>query len=169
MNSTLVPERGPDNRAVMDPQFMQRTVQGYSADGMPIGPPGNQQSYFDFPGTGQMFSSVRDLAILVAASLGDQAVDPLIGKALRFTQLEFFRVDAQYGQAMAWEVNNLRGPTVIDKPGGLNNASAYVGLVPDRTLGLVILSNRGDIHPYDAARTAMLPALAKLSEEPNTP
>jgi len=169
MNSTLVPERGPDNRAVMDPQFMQRTVQGYSADGMPIGPPGNQQSYFDFPGTGQMFSSVRDLAILVGASLGDQAVDPLIGKALRFTQLEFFRVDAQYGQAMAWEVNNLRGPTVIDKPGGLNNASAYVGLVPDRTLGLVILSNRGDIHPYDAARTAMLPALAKLSEEPNTP
>lgn len=170
MNSTLVPERGPDNRAVMEPQFMRRTVQGYSVDGMPIGPPGNQQSYFDFPGTGQMFSSVRDLAILVAASLGDQkTVDPQLGKALQFTQHEFFRVDAQYGQAMAWEVNNLKGPTVIDKPGGLNNASAYVGLVPARKLGLVILSNRGDIHPYDTARTAILPALAKVPDEPSKP
>ncbi len=170
MTSTLVPERGPDNRAVMDPQFMRRTVQGYSADGMPIGPPGNQQSYFDFPGTGQMFSSVRDLAILVAACLPDQnTIDPQIGKALQFTQHEFFRVDAQYGQAMAWEVNNLAGPTIIDKPGGLNNASAYVGLVPERKLGLVILSNRGDIHPYDAARTAILPALAKLPAEPTNP
>lgn len=167
MKSTLVPERGPDNRAVMEPQFMRRTVQGYSADGMPIGPPGNQQSYFDFPGTGQMFSSARDLAILVAASLGDRkTVDPELGKALQFTQHEFFRVDAHYGQAMAWEVNNLSGPTTIDKPGGLNNASAYVGLVPARKLGLVILSNRGDIHPYDAARTAILPALAKLPSEP---
>ncbi len=167
MTSTLVPERGPDNRAVMDPQFMRRTVQGYSADGAPIGPPGNQQSYYDFPGTGQMFSSARDLAVLVAASLGDQkAVDPQIGKALQFTQREFFRVNAQYGQAMAWEVNDLSGPTIIDKPGGLNNASAYVGLVPERKLGLVILSNRGDMHPYDAARTAILPALAKLPAEP---
>jgi len=170
MNSTLVPERGPDNRAVMESQFMRRTVQGYSADGMPIGPPGNQQSYFDFPGTGQMFSSARDLAILVAAGLGNQkTVDPQLGKALQFTQHEFFRVDAQYGQAMAWEVNNLNGPTVIDKPGGLNNASAYVGLVPARKLGLVILSNRGDIHPYDAARTAILPALAKVPDAASQP
>jgi beta-lactamase class C len=170
MTSTLVPERGPDNRAIMDPQFMHRTVQGYSADGMPIGAPGNQQSYFDFPGTGQMFSSARDLAILVAACLSDQnTTDPQIGKALQFTQHEFFRVDAQYGQAMAWEVNDLAGPTIIDKPGGLNNASAYVGLVPERKLGLVILSNRGDIHPYDAARTAILPALAKLPAAPTNP
>jgi beta-lactamase class C len=169
MNSTLVPERGPDNQAAMAPQFMRRTVQGYSADGMPIGAPGNQQSYFDFPGTGQMFSSARDLATLVAACLGDEAFDPQIRKALQFTQHEFFRVDAQYGQAMAWEVNDLSGPTIVDKPGGLNNASAYVGLVPERNLGLVILSNRGDIHPYDAARTTILPALAKLPEQSPKP
>jgi len=37
-----------------------------------------------------------------------------------------------------------------------------VGLVPERRLGIVILSNRGDIHPYDAARGTILPDLAKL-------
>jgi beta-lactamase class C len=162
MNSTLVPQRGPDNRAIMNAQYMHRTVQGYSFDGKPIGPLGNQQSYYDFPGTGQMFSTVRDLAVLAAASLGEGSIDPQLRDALATTQREAFRIDAQYAQGMAWEINNLHGPTIVDKPGGLNNASAYVGLVPERHLGIVILSNRGDIHPYEAARNTILPDLAKL-------
>jgi beta-lactamase class C len=109
-----------------------------------------------------MFSSARDLAVLAAASLGEGAVDPQLRDALQMTQHKAFRVDAQYAQAMAWEINTLQGITVVDKPGGLNNASAYVGLVPERHIGLVILSNRGDVHPYDAARTTILPDLAKL-------
>jgi beta-lactamase class C len=162
MNSTVVPQRGADNRAIMSAQFMHRTVQGYSFDGKPVGPPGNQQSYYDFPGTGQMFSSARDLAVLLAASLGEGPVDPQLRDALAMTQREAFRVNDQYAQAMAWEINNMRGPAIVDKPGGLNNASAYVGLVPERHLGIVILSNRGDIHPYEAARSNILPDLAKL-------
>jgi beta-lactamase class C len=162
MSSTLVPERGPDNRTIMSRQFTRRTVQGYSSDGTAIGPPGNQQSYYDFPGTGQMFSSARDLAALAAASLGEGAVDPQLRDALQMTQQEAFRVDTQYAQAMAWEINSLQGTTIVDKPGGLNNASAYVGLVPERHLGIVILSNRGDIHPFEAARSTILPDLAKL-------
>jgi beta-lactamase class C len=162
MNSTLVPQRGPDNCAIMNGQFMYRTVQGYSFDGKPIGPPGNQQSYYDFSGTGQMFSSARDLAVLVAASLGEGSIDPQLRDALAMTQRAAFRVDDHYAQAMAWEINKLSGPTIVDKPGGLNNASAYVGLVPEQHLGIVILSNRGDIHPYEAARNTILPELAKL-------
>jgi beta-lactamase class C len=78
------------------------------------------------------------------------------------TQREAFQVSPQYGQATAWEINNLGGPAIIAKPGGRNNASAYVGLIPERKIGLVILANRGEVHPYDAARTAILPALARL-------
>jgi beta-lactamase class C len=63
---------------------------------------------------------------------------------------------------MAWETNVISGTTIVDKPGGLNNASAYMGLVPQQKIGLVILSNRGDVHPYDSARSSILPALAKL-------
>jgi beta-lactamase class C len=164
MDSTLVPEREPDNRAVMSAQFMQRAVQGYSGEGKPIGSPGNQQSYYDFPGTGQMFSSAHDLAVLAGACLDEEEGDALLQQALQLTQREAFRVNAQYGQAMAWEVNDLSGPTIVDKPGGLNNTSAYMGLVPQQKIAIVILSNRGDIHPYDAARATILPELAKLQE-----
>ena len=165
MTSTVVPERGPDDRAIMSPQFLARAVQGYSLHGEPIGLPGNQQSYFDFPGTGQMFSSAHDLAILLAACLGEAA--PLsagreLREALQLTQREEFRVSAQYGQAMAWEIESPFGVTIVDKPGGLDNASAYIGLAPDRKLGLVILANRGDVHPFEAARSTILPELARL-------
>jgi beta-lactamase class C len=172
MTSTVVPERGPGNRAIMSPEFMARAVQGYSLHGEPIGLPGNQQSYFDFSGTGQMFSSARDLAALVAACLGEFPTIPSpasgaasareLREALQMTQREEFRVSAQHGQAMAWEIENPFGVTIVDKPGGLDNASAYVGLVPERKIGLVILANRGDVHPFEIARSTILPELARL-------
>ncbi|MBR0716065.1 serine hydrolase [Bradyrhizobium liaoningense] len=161
MTSTFVPERGPDNRAIMSHEAMQRTAQGYSDQGTAIGPPGNQQSYFDFPGTGQIFSSARDLAIFVAACVDGRSVAPELRDALRLTQRESFRVDEKFGQAMAWETVHLDGVTVVDKPGGLNNASGYFGLVPTHKLAIVLLANRGE-YPHEIARYKILPALARL-------
>ena len=63
---------------------------------------------------------------------------------------------------MAWEIENPLGVTIVDKPGGLDNASAYIGLVPERKIGLVILANRGDVHPFEMARSTILPELARL-------
>ena len=103
MNQTFLPERGPDNRAIMAPELLKRVVQGYSDTGMAIGPPGNQQSYYDFPGTGQMFSSARDLAIFLAACIDGEAIDPQLRQALQMTQRETFHVSEKFGQAMAWE------------------------------------------------------------------
>jgi beta-lactamase class C len=161
MNATSVPERGEDSRAAMDEAWMQRAVQGYSDQGMAIGPIGDQQSYFDFPGTGQMFSSPRDLATFVAACVDGRSMDPHLREALRITQHEIFRIDEKFGQGMAWETVRLPGVTVVDKPGGLNNASGYIGLVPARRIGIVLLANRGE-YPHEIARYKILPALARL-------
>jgi beta-lactamase class C len=161
MHATFLPERGPDNRAVMDEAWMRRVAQGYSDHGTAIGPIGNQQSYFDVPGTGQMFSSARDLAAFVAACADGRSVDPHLREALRMTQREAFRVDGKFGQAMAWETVHLDGITLLDKPGGLNNASGYLGLVPARRIGIVLLANRGE-YPHEIARYRILPALARL-------
>jgi beta-lactamase class C len=160
MNSTLVPERGPDNRAVIRPELMQRVVQGYSDLGTAIGPPGNQHSYYDFSGTGQMFSSAHDLAIFMAACLDGTRADTPLRAALQMTQREMFRVNEKFGQAMAWETVHLDGE-VVDKPGGLNNASGYIGLVPARRIGVLLLANRAEF-PHEIARYQVLPALARL-------
>ncbi len=66
-----------------------------------------------------------------------------------------------------WEVidpqaGDAGGPNIVDKPGGINNASACVGLVPDRKLGIVILANHGGRMPHEVARNVILPALARF-------
>jgi beta-lactamase class C len=155
MTSTFIPERG-----VLAAEFPGRVVQGYAADGHPVGAPGDQQTYFDFPGTGQMFSSARDLATFLVAELGELPHDPVLRDAMQWTQQGVFRISARNAQGMAWEVNEFGGPTIVDKPGGLDNSSTYVGLVPSRKLGLVILSNRGNQYPHELAREKLLPALA---------
>ena len=160
MNQTFLPERGPDNRAIMVPELLKNVVQGYSYTGMAIGPPGNQQSYFDFPGTGQMFSSARDLATFLAALIDGAAIDPQLRQAFQMTQREAFRVTGKFGQAMGWEHVHFGDVDVVDKPGGLNNASAYVGLVPAHKIGIVLLANSGEF-PHEIARDRVLPELAR--------
>jgi beta-lactamase class C len=159
MNQTFLPERGPDNRAIMVPELLKHVVQGYSDTGTAIGPPGNQQSYYDFPGTGQMFSSAHDLAAFLAACIDGAAIDPQLRQALQMTQRERFHVSEKFGQAMAWENVHLTDVDIVDKPAGLNNATAYLGLVPAHKAGIVLLANRGDF-PYEIARYRVLPELA---------
>ena len=160
LTSTMVPQRGPDGRAELGPPLMSRAVQGYAESSEPVGEPGDQQTYYDFPGTGQMFSSARDLATLLAANLGERPTNPALMQAMQFTQRAAFQVDARNAQAMAWEVEDHEGIAVVDKPGGLNNSSTYIGLVPAQKLGLVILMNRGNQYPHEFGRRFLV-ALAR--------
>src|SRR4051812_26372876 len=152
----------PDHTFDAEHAPLPKAVQGYGADGEPIGVPGNQQSYYEFPGTGQMFASARDLATLLAANLGEGPIDPDLRAAMQLTQRGVFRINPHIAQALAWEVNNFGGPTIVDKPGGIDNASAYIGMVPDRRLGIVILVNRGSRNPYEVARNIILPELTRF-------
>jgi beta-lactamase class C len=150
--STLLPERGADGRAGLARSFVERTAQGYDAQGAPIGKPGDQESFYDFPGTGQMFSSARDLAVFLAANLGELPVDRDLKEAMQLAQRGIFRTDSEVMQALAWEVIERDGITLVDKPGGLYNSSAYIGMVPRQKLGLAILINRGSQYPYEFGR-----------------
>jgi beta-lactamase class C len=87
-------------------------------------------------------------------------------EALQMTQREMFRFNEKFGQAMAWENVDVDGVGVVDKPGGLNNASAYVGFVPEHKVGVILLANRGDFG-HEIARHRVLPALSRW--EPNLP
>jgi beta-lactamase class C len=108
-----------------------------------------------------MFSSARDLAVFMAAQLGELPLDPSLRSAVALAQRGVFRVNEHITQALAWEINDFGGPVIVDKPGGLNNSSTYIGLVPSKKLGVVILVNRGDQLPFDIARRALLPALTR--------
>ena len=61
---------------------------------------------------------------------------------------------------MVWETIDVDGASIVDKPGGLNNATAYLGLVPGRKVGVVLHANRAE-SPHEIARY-LLPALSQL-------
>lgn len=156
MTSSKIPGRRKDGRSNLPLPLLQRAVQGYSEDGgVAIGEPGEQQTYYDWPGTGQMYSSVRDLAVFLDANMGHGRTAPALTRAMTMAQAPAFPIGPHSAQALAWEIDDTAAPAVIDKNGGLNNASAYMGMMPARRLGIVVLSNRGGIDVAQAGRRAL--------------
>jgi beta-lactamase class C len=142
MTDTTLPLGDENGRARLAPRFLERAVQGYSEEGETIAAPGDVQGYYHWPGTAQMYSSARDMARFLAANLGELPVDPRVQAAMLLAQRGIFPMSRLVTQALAWEVD--RGPPlIVEKNGGLNNATAYIGMMPAEKLGVVILSNRG--------------------------
>ena len=136
-------------------------MQGYGDDSAPIGEPGDQQGYYQWPGTSQMYSSPRDMAVLLAANLGELPLEPLdplepsLRAAMSLAQQGVLAIGPRNAQAMAWEVIS-EDEAMVEKYGGLNNASAYIGMIPRRKLGIVILGNRGNQYPNEVGRRMLL-------------
>ncbi len=164
MTSTVfpLPDESPAGR--LAPQLTQRAVQGYGENGAPIGAPGDQQGYYRWTGTGQIYSSARDMATFLAANLGELPLDATLREALAFSHQAAFRITPRNSQALAWEIIHEGELTIVEKNGGLTNANSYVGMIPSRKLGIVILSNRGDQYPAEVGRCIML-ALARYASD----
>jgi beta-lactamase class C len=127
-----------------------------------VGEIGDQPGYYQWSGTGQIYSSARDMAVFLAANLGELPLDDPLRTALAFTHQGAFRITPRNSQALAWEIIHEGALTIVEKNGGLTNASSYVGMIPSRKLGIVILSNRGDQYPAEVGRCIML-ALARYA------
>jgi beta-lactamase class C len=150
MTSTMLPRGDDGPRGRLTPEYKSRAVQGYSDNSEPIGQPGEQTSYYHWPGTGQMYSSPRDMMAFLAANLDELPLDQSLHDATALAHRSVFRIGPRNSQALAWEILD-REPTIIEKYGGLNNASAYIGMMPSRKLGIVILGNRGNQYPNERA------------------
>jgi beta-lactamase class C len=146
-------------RGQLAPELRRRAVQGYNSDAQPVGEPGQQQGIFNWPGTGQMHSSARDMARFLAANLGALPNNPL-QEAMALAQQGAFTVGPRFTQALAWQRVTNGDLVMVDKNGGLNNTATYIGMIPQRRLGIVILSNCGGEPATRIGRQIML-ALAR--------
>ena len=160
MSSTVLPVPRGNARGQLAPEFRRRAVQGYSAEARAVGAPGNIQGTFNWPGTGQMFSSARDMAVFLAANLGALPDRRALQEAMAFAQQGVFTVGPRFTQALAWQRVRNGDLTIVDKNGGLNNTSTYIGMIPEKRLGIVILSNCGNEPATRIGRQIML-ALAR--------
>ena len=160
MSSTVWPVPTANGRGQLAPAFKRRAVQGYNADAKPVGEPGNQQGVFQWPGTGQMYSSARDMAVFLAANLDALPDHRPLEEAMALAQAGMFTVKERFTQALAWQLVHNGDITFVDKNGWLSNTSTYIGMIPGKRLGIVILSNCGGEPATRIGRQIML-ALAR--------
>src|SRR5262245_12858554 len=162
MTSTALPVPRGNARGQLTPELRRRAVQGYNSDAQPVGEPGNEQGTFNWPGTGQIYSSARDMARFLTANLGAVGEHRELQEAMAFAQQGAFAVNPRFTQALAWQRVKNDGLEIVDKNGGLNNTSTYIGMMPKERLGIVILSNCGGEPATRIGRQIML-ALARTS------
>jgi beta-lactamase class C len=94
------------------------------------------------------------MGIFLAAQLGELNEPDILPEAVALAH-EPIAATPNFLQALAWEVR--RGAlTMVDKNGALDNTSSYIGLAPDRRIGLVIMTNRGDQYVAKIGRRTLL-------------
>jgi beta-lactamase class C len=146
--------------------LLGRAVQGYGPQGQPVGKPGMEGGTFEWPGSGQIYSSARDMATFLAANMGEFSNHDPMENAMALAQQPVFTVNPHFKQALAWQDISSGNLTILDKNGGLNNTSTYIGFAPQRKLGVVILVNRGKQHATVIGRQ-ILHAVAQENSEPS--
>jgi beta-lactamase class C len=134
------PQRHP--RGELPAGLRGRLVQGYAEDGTPIGEPGNLQGFYLWPGAGQMYSSARDMAVMLAANLAELPGHRSLQEAMKSAQRGVLAFGEGSMGALAWESHRQNGWQIVERYGGLDNATATIAMVPERRLGVVILCNR---------------------------
>ena len=125
-----------------------------------------EQGTFQWLGSGQIYSSSRDMATFLAANIGDLADHGPIESAMAFAQQPVFTVSPRLSIGLAWQIVSSGNLSILDKNGGLNNTSTYIGFAPQSKLGVVILVNRGKQHATGIGRQ-ILHALAQEKSEPS--
>src|SRR5260370_35613986 len=101
MADTTLPSGDENGRDQLAPVLLERAVQGYSQEGETIGARGDVQGYYHWPGTGQMYSSARDMARFLAANLGELPVDPTLQAAVQLAQPAIFPMSRPVTPALA--------------------------------------------------------------------
>ena len=168
MHQRLTSPLGMSSTALPLPRdLLGRAVQGYSPTGSPIGRPGMEGGTFQWRGSGQIYSSSRDMATFLVANLGELPNHQPIENAMAFARQGVFTVSPRLTIGLAWQIVSAGNFTIIDKNGGLNNTSTYIGFVPQRKLGIVILVNRGKQHATGIGRQ-IIHALAQDQSEPSS-
>ena len=87
--------------------------------------------------------------------------------AMALAQQGVFQVNPHFKQGLAWQDVTAGNLTIIDKNGGLNNTSTYIGFAPRQKLGVVILVNRGKQRATGIGRQ-IIHALAQDQSQPSS-
>jgi CubicO group peptidase (beta-lactamase class C family) len=93
---------------------------------------------------GALHSSIADMTKYLLANLGLITQPADLIKALLSSQQGLFEIKPDVIQAMGWARNSSPdgSTTIVWKNGGVTGFNSYIGMVPPKKLGIVLLANK---------------------------
>jgi beta-lactamase class C len=82
------------------------------------------------------------MAVMLAANLAELPGHRSLQEAMKSAQRGVLAFGEGSMGALAWESHRQNGWQIVERYGGLDNATATIAMVPERRLGVVILCNR---------------------------
>jgi beta-lactamase class C len=112
-------------------------AQGYSSVGKPL-PPTVFKPWG--AGGGALKSTSKDMLAFLEANLGVKGPQPLLS-AMQLAQQGIFKVSDKLTLGLGWQRFQDQGRLIVDKNGGVDGFSTYIGMTGKS--GVVLLANKG--------------------------
>ncbi len=122
---------------VVPPNLQQDYATGYKPDGEPA----QRWPMVAWPGGGSLRSTANDMLSFLEANLGARGTQELI-EAMQTAQKPYYKVSQKLTIGLGWQLVHANGLFYIDKNGGVPGFSSYIGMLPDKKIGVVILANK---------------------------
>lgn len=132
---------------VVPPAMQGSYAQGFTQQG------GYAQEYplNAWPAGGALRSTSRDMLKFLLANLNVEGPEPL-RKAMQVAQQGVFRVNEHLTLGLGWQRFQGEKVLFVDKNGGVDGFSSYIGMVPEKKMGVVLLANRAGTEITEAGR-----------------
>jgi CubicO group peptidase (beta-lactamase class C family) len=108
---------------------------------------------YDFGGAGDINSTVEDMSHWVRLQLGNGTFEGrrlVSAESLAFTRTPKVALSDKVSYAMGWVVQQTPNGSIIWHNGGTNGFGAFVGLQPDKDVGVIVLTNTQNMGYPDA-------------------
>ncbi len=108
---------------------------------------------YDFGGAGDINSTIEDMARWVRLQLGNGSFEGrriVSPENLAFTRTPKVAMSDKVSYALGWAIQQTPNGNIVWHNGGTNGFGAYVGMVPDRNIGAIVLTNEENVGFPDA-------------------
>ncbi len=108
---------------------------------------------YDFGGAGDINSTIEDMARWVRLQLGNGTFEGrriVSSENLAFTHTPKVAISDKLFYALGWVIQQTPNGNIIWHDGGTSSFGAYVGMVPDKNLGVIVLTNETNVGFPDA-------------------
>ena len=108
---------------------------------------------YDFGGAGDINSTIEDMALWVRLQLGDGTFEGrrfISPENLAFTHTPKVAISDKLFYALGWVIQQTPNGNIIWHDGGTASFGAYVGMVPDKNVGVIVLTNETNVGFPDA-------------------